>query len=102
MAASALSRGGLKECIVAWVERSQATLKGGDTNLRSHLLLAVVLASAVAAPAFGQAAAPAIAPSPNTARNAPSVPDFSGFWFHPGLGFGPPLSAPGPVRNNSR
>jgi hypothetical protein len=71
-------------------------------NLQSDLLLAVVLASAVAAPAFGQAAAPAIAPSPNSARNAPSVPDFSGLWAHPGLGFGPPLSGPGPVRNKSR
>ena len=71
-------------------------------NLRSDLLLAVVLASVVAVPAFGQAAAPAIPPSPNSARNAPSVPDFSGLWAHPGLGFGPPLSGPGPVRNKSR
>ena len=71
-------------------------------NLRSDLLLAIVLAGAVAAPAFGQAAAPAIAPSPNSARSAQSVPDFSGLWAHPGLGFGPPLSGPGPVRNKSR
>jgi len=71
-------------------------------KLRSDFLLAVLLASAVAAPAFGQAAAPAIAPSPNSARSAQSVPDFSGLWAHPGLGFGPPLSGPGPVRNKSR
>jgi hypothetical protein len=71
-------------------------------NLRSDLLLAVVLASAVAAPAFGQAAAPAIAPSPDSIRSAQSIPDFSGLWAHPGLGFGPQLSGPGPVRNKSR
>ena len=58
-------------------------------NLRSDLLLAIALAGAVAAPALGQATAPAI-------------PDFSGLWAHPGLGFGPQLSGPGPVRNKSR
>jgi hypothetical protein len=68
--------------------------------LRSDLLLAAVLASAVAAPAFGQVAAPA--PSPNSARSAQPVPDFSGLWAHPGLGFGPQLSGPGPIRNKSR
>ena len=29
-------------------------------------------------------------------------PDFSGLWAHPGLGFGPQLSGPGPIRNKSR
>lgn len=33
---------------------------------------------------------------------AGAVPDFSGAWAHPSLGFGPPLSGPGPVRNLSR
>src|SRR6476646_9132437 len=36
------------------------------------------------------------------AQPAASVPDFSGIWAHPSLGFGPPLSGPGPVRNTSR
>jgi len=36
------------------------------------------------------------------APNAAAIPDFSGFWAHPALGFGPPLSGPGPVRNTSR
>src|SRR3954469_15479333 len=36
------------------------------------------------------------------AQNASSIPDFSGIWAHPSLGFGPPLSGPGPVRNTSR
>jgi hypothetical protein len=36
------------------------------------------------------------------AQTAPSIPDFSGIWAHPSLGFGPPLSGPGPVRNTSR
>jgi hypothetical protein len=35
------------------------------------------------------------------APSAP-IPDFSGIWAHPGLGFGPELSGPGPVRNTSR
>jgi hypothetical protein len=30
------------------------------------------------------------------------IPDFSGIWAHPTLGFGPPLSGPGPVTNRSR
>ena len=59
---------------------------------RKRLLLAVLLIAAAAAPAFGQTAA----------RNAASVPDFSGIWAHPALGFGPALSGPGPVRNKSR
>src|SRR6202140_322424 len=36
------------------------------------------------------------------ADNRATIPDFSGIWAHPGLGFGPPLSGPGPVRNRSR
>jgi hypothetical protein len=67
-------------------------------NLRSQFLLAVTLAGAVAAPALAQAPAPSAAPSGST----PSIPDFSGHWLHPGLGFGPPLSGPGPVRNKTR
>ena len=57
-------------------------------RLRAEFLLAILLAGA--APAFGQ-----------TTAGAP-IPDFSGFWMHPGLGFGPPLSGPGPVRNKVR
>jgi hypothetical protein len=34
--------------------------------------------------------------------NAASVPDFSGIWAHPSLGFESPLSGPGPVRNMKR
>jgi hypothetical protein len=55
-------------------------------NLRRDLLLVVALAAAT--PALGQTAA--------------SIPDFSGAWVHAGLGFGPELSGPGPVRNKSR
>jgi hypothetical protein len=67
-------------------------------HLRSELLLTVLLASAIAAPALGQATAP----SASAAQGTQSIPDFSGLWAHPGLGFGPPLSGPGPVRNKSR
>jgi hypothetical protein len=57
-------------------------------NARRDLLLLVILTAA--APALGQAPLPA------------SIPDLSGIWAHPGVGFGLPLSGPGPVRNKSR
>jgi len=57
---------------------------------RDFLLLATL---AAATPALGQTAAPA-APD--------AIPQLSGVWAHPGLGFGPQLSGPGPVRNKSR
>jgi hypothetical protein len=57
-------------------------------NIRPQLLLAMILAGAIGVPALAQTTAP--------------IPDFSGVWLHPGLGFGPPLSGPGPVRNKSR
>jgi hypothetical protein len=64
-------------------------------NARRTLLSLVILTAA--APALGQA--PAV-----TSANpgAASIPDFSGAWAHPGVGFGPPLSGPGPVVNKSR
>ena len=42
------------------------------------------------------------APEAMAAPNSTAIPDFSGIWAHPSLGFGPPLSGPGPVRNKSR
>jgi hypothetical protein len=57
------------------------------TVLRLGFVLAVTMA--VAAPAWSQ--------TPGSA-----IPDFSGFWAHPSLGFGPALSGPGPIRNRSR
>ena len=36
------------------------------------------------------------------AENPASIPDFSGLWAHPFLGFESPVSGPGPVRNLSR
>jgi hypothetical protein len=59
---------------------------------RLKFLLAMALAGAIATPALGQTAS----------QSAASIPDFSGIWLHPGLGFGPPLSGPGPVRNKTR
>jgi hypothetical protein len=67
-------------------------------NVRRTLPVLVTLMAAAAAPAAGQTVAPALTSAPN----ATSIPDFSGAWAHPGLGFGPPLSGPGPVRNKSR
>jgi hypothetical protein len=61
---------------------------------RDFIVMAA-LAAAIATPAFGQTA-------PRAASSAASIPDLSGAWAHPGLGFGPPLSGPGPVRNKVR
>lgn len=36
------------------------------------------------------------------AESAPEVPDFSGHWARPYVGFEPPLSGPGPIVNRSR
>jgi hypothetical protein len=39
---------------------------------------------------------------PAAGADRAAVPDFSGIWAHPTLGFGPALSGPGPVTNKSR
>ena len=67
---------------------------------RLDFLLLVAIAAAAAIPVAGQMAAAAqVTPA---LANAASISDFSGFWAHPGLGFEPPVSGPGPVRNKSR
>src|SRR6267378_6865946 len=68
---------------------------------RRQLLLVVALATAASAPVLGQTPAPA-AGTPATTQNTASIPDFSGLGAHPMLGFEPPVSGPGPVRNLSR
>jgi hypothetical protein len=55
---------------------------------RLNFLLAVTVAAAGGA--FAQTPA------------ARSIPDFSGIWAHPALGFGPALKGPGPITNLSR
>ncbi len=59
---------------------------------RADVLLVMTLAAAATGPATVTRAAP----------NATTVPDFSGIWAHPALGFESPVSGPGPVRNKSR
>jgi hypothetical protein len=71
-------------------------------NLRPQFLLAMTLAGAVATPALAQSTAPSVGSSGSRTQSTASIPDFSGLWLHPGLGFGPPLSGPGPVRNKTR
>jgi hypothetical protein len=66
-------------------------------NVRTDLFLLVTLTAAAPVLAWGQTAA-----VPPAVHTAASIPDFSGVWAHSGLGFGPPLSGPGPVRNKSR
>jgi hypothetical protein len=70
-----------------------------------HILFAMTLAAAATpafAPALAQTTAPAVRPAGSSGQAAAPVPDFSGLWLHPGLGFGPPLAGPGPVRNKIR
>ena len=71
-------------------------------NLQRDCLLALALVGAAATAALGQAAAPSVGSAGSGAQSTASIPDLSGVWVHPGLGFGPPLSGPGPVRNKSR
>jgi hypothetical protein len=66
---------------------------------RLDFLLVLTIAASATPPALGQTAAPAATPA---TANAAAIPDLSGVWAHPGLGFGPQLSGPGPVRNKSR
>jgi hypothetical protein len=70
---------------------------------RRKFFLLVTLAAAAATPAAGQTPAPAAGPAASAAKNAASIPDFSGSWRHPSLpGYEPPVSGPGPVTNRSR
>jgi hypothetical protein len=71
-------------------------------NSRLHSVLVLTLAGAVATPALGQTAQPSAGSAGTGTQSAASIPDFSGAWVHPALGFGPPLSGPGPVRNKAR
>jgi hypothetical protein len=75
-------------------------LQGGEPamNTRSALALTALL-TALAAPAWGQTAAPA----KGGGQGVASIPDFSGVWNHPAFPwFEPPASGPGPVTNKSR
>jgi hypothetical protein len=72
-------------------------------NLRQRdFVLVVTLAAAAATPVLGQAVVPAAGPAGSGPQSTASIPDFSGIWGHPSLGFEPPLSGPGPVVNKSR
>jgi hypothetical protein len=71
-------------------------------NFRRDLLVTVILASATATSAHSQTSAPTGEPAGSVGQSSAPVPELSGVWAHPGLGFGPPLSGPGPIRNMSR
>src|SRR3954447_14548525 len=71
--------------------------------MRRDFILLMILVAAVATPAFGQSAPPAVAPTQTAAPEAASIPDFSGVWRHGSLPWLiPPASGPGPVTNRSR
>jgi hypothetical protein len=70
---------------------------------RRDLLSLAALATAAAAPAWGQAVTPAVGPASSGTQSAAPIPDFSGIWAHltwPDVE--PPPTGPGPVRNLSR
>jgi hypothetical protein len=71
-------------------------------NFRRDFLLTVILASAAATSAHAQTSAPTSGPAGSVGQSSTPFPELSGVWAHPGLGFGPPLSGPGPIRNKSR
>jgi hypothetical protein len=64
---------------------------------RCHFYLAMLVASAIAPSAFAQATG-----SAGQGSASQQIPELTGLWAHPGLGFGPPLAGPGPVTNRSR
>src|SRR5436309_7779799 len=68
---------------------------------RRAFLFVVALTTAAATPAPAQTPAPPVVVT-SAAQNTASIPDFSGIWAHPMLGFENPVSGPGPVRNKSR
>jgi hypothetical protein len=70
-------------------------------NTRSTLVAAALL-TAAAVPASGQTAGLAAGPANGGAQSAATIPDLSGLWARPYLGFELPLSGPGPVVNKSR
>src|SRR5215469_10236370 len=71
-------------------------------NLRPQFVLAMTLAGALAMSAVAQTTAPSVESSGSRTQSTASIPDFSCLWLHPGLGFGLPLSGPGPVQNMTR
>jgi hypothetical protein len=70
--------------------------------LLRNFLLVVTLAGAAVTPAGAQSAAPSIERAGGSTQGTASIPDFSGIWTHPSLGFELPVSGPGPVVNKSR
>ena len=69
---------------------------------RDFLFLTLWTAAA-ATPAFGQAAAPTVAPANSGKESAASIPDFSGIWVHGSIpGFEPLASGPTSLVNRSR
>jgi hypothetical protein len=66
---------------------------------RNFLSLALMIAGSL--PVWGQTVMQA-SKSEAAHYSSPSIPDFSGIWGHPYLGFELPVSGPGPVVNKSR
>jgi hypothetical protein len=90
---------------VAFIQRDAAGAmkkEGSMNGQRRDFLLSVTFAAATATPVLGQAATPTLGPADSGTRSVASIPNFSGIWGHPSLGFEPPLSGPGPVVNKSR
>ena len=69
----------------------------------ADFIISVILATAAATPAWGQAVPFTVPSAGGAAPSASAIPDFSGKWVHPYFPcFEPPASGPGPVLNKSR
>src|SRR5260370_40142899 len=69
---------------------------------RSLFFVTLMATPAAVVLATAQTLAPAPGTTNSDAQKAASIPVLSSTWGHPALGFEPPLSGPGPVRNSSR
>jgi hypothetical protein len=84
-----------------WMKPANSLEKKTMAPVR-HVILAIALTAAAAAPTLGQKA-PASGQAARAAPNTGSAPDFSGIWSHPYLtGFEPTASGPGPILNRQR
>jgi hypothetical protein len=79
----------------------QTEKEGSMKAVWRDVVLSVIFTGAVASGVWAQSPI-SDKPVGSGISNSGSVPDFTGFWAHPFLGFESPASGPGPVQNKSR
>ena len=63
-------------------------MRAASMNITAYIAVSLAAAACLNSPALG--------------REPAAVPNLSGLWARPYIGFEPPLSGPGPIRNRSR